>query len=234
MGASAMPFQIKESALVHVVDDDASLRGALEALFETVGLETQTYGAAADFLTASLPDRPGCVIVDIRLPDMNGLEFQAQLTRMGVQLPVVVITGYGDIPMSVRAMKTGAVDFLTKPFRDQDMLDAVTAAIERDRQRRKVDGNVSQLQRRFGTLTPREQEVMLLVAAGKMNKQVAGDLRIAEITVKIHRGAAMRKMNARTLADLVRMAEKSSSQSRCESRLVLYTCIVPRAAVHVI
>ncbi len=202
-----MPFQIKESALVHVVDDDASLRGALEALFETVGLETQTYGAAADFLTASLPDRPGCVIVDIRLPDMNGLEFQAQLTRMGVQLPVVVITGYGDIPMSVRAMKTGAVDFLTKPFRDQDMLDAVTAAIERDRQRRKVDGNVSQLQRRFGTLTPREQEVMLLVAAGKMNKQVAGDLRIAEITVKIHRGAAMRKMNARTLADLVRMAE---------------------------
>jgi FixJ family two-component response regulator len=202
-----MPFQIKESALVHVIDDDASLRGALEALFETVGLETQTYGTAADFLTASVPDRPGCVIVDIRLPDMNGLEFQTQLARMGVQLPVVVITGYGDIPMSVRAMKTGAADFLTKPFRDQDMVDAVTAAIERDRQRRKLDGRVSQLHQRFGTLTPREQEVMLLVTAGKMNKQVAGDLRIAEITVKIHRGAAMRKMNARTLADLVRMAE---------------------------
>jgi FixJ family two-component response regulator len=207
MGASAMPFQTKERALVHVVDDDVSVRGALEALFETVGLETQTYEAAADFLAASLPDRPGCVVIDIRLPDMNGLEFQAKLTWMGVRLPVVVITGYGDIAMSVRAMKTGAVDFLTKPFRDQDMLDAVIAAIERDRQRRTVDTSVSQLQQRFGTLTPREQEVMLLVAAGKMNKQVAGDLRIAEITVKIHRGAAMRKMNARTLADLVRMAE---------------------------
>jgi len=202
-----MPNEIKASAVVHVVDDDASLRGALENLFETVGLETRTYGAAHDFLAASLPDIPGCIVIDIRLPDMNGLEFQEQLTRMGVRLPVVMITGYGDIPMSVRAMKRGAVDFLPKPFRDQDMLDAVIAAIERDRERRTVDDDVSQMQQRFGTLSPREQQVMLLVAAGKMNKQVAGDLGISEITVKIHRGAAMRKMNARTLADLVRMAD---------------------------
>ena len=138
---------------------------------------------------------------------MNGLEFQAQLTQMGVRLPVVMMTGYGDIPMSVRAMKRGAVDFLPKPFHDQDMLDAVMAAIERDRQRRTVDGDISQMQQRFETLSPREQQVMLLVTAGKMNKQVAGDLGISEITVKIHRGAAMRKMGARTLADLVRMAE---------------------------
>jgi FixJ family two-component response regulator len=190
-----------------VVDDDASVRGALEGLFDSVGLDTQTYAAALDFLATRLADKPGCVVIDVRLPDMNGLEFQARLTQMGVRLPVVMMTGYGDIPMSVRAMKRGAVDFLAKPFRDQDMLDAVMAAIERDRQRRKADDDVSQMQQRFETLSPREQQVMLLVTAGKMNKQVAGDLGISEITVKIHRGAAMRKMTARTLADLVRMAE---------------------------
>jgi FixJ family two-component response regulator len=202
-----MPSQKNERAIVHVVDDDASMRGALESLFDSVGLGTQTYAAAGDFLATSLADRPGCIVIDIRLPDMNGLDFQAQLSRMGVRLPVVMMTGYGDIPMSVRAMKRGAVDFLPKPFHDQDMLDAVMAAIERDRQRRTVDGDVSQLQQRFATLSPREQQVMLLVTSGKMNKQVAGDLGISEITVKIHRGAAMRKMGARTLADLVRMAE---------------------------
>jgi FixJ family two-component response regulator len=202
-----MPSEKNERAIVHVVDDDASMRGALESLFDSVGLGTQTYAAAGDFLAASLADRPGCIVIDIRLPDMNGLDFQAQLSRMGVRLPVVMMTGYGDIPMSVRAMKRGAVDFLPKPFHDQDMLDAVMAAIERDRQRRTVDGDVSQLQQRFATLSPREQQVMLLVTSGKMNKQVAGDLGISEITVKIHRGAAMRKMGARTLADLVRMAE---------------------------
>jgi FixJ family two-component response regulator len=202
-----MPSEKNERAIVHVVDDDASMRGALESLFDSVGLGTQTYAAAGDFLATSLADRPGCIVIDIRLPDMNGLDFQAQLSRMGVRLPVVMMTGYGDIPMSVRAMKRGAVDFLPKPFHDQDMLDAVMAAIERDRQRRTVDGDVSQLQQRFATLSPREQQVMLLVTSGKMNKQVAGDLGISEITVKIHRGAAMRKMGARTLADLVRMAE---------------------------
>jgi FixJ family two-component response regulator len=203
----AMLSRTNERAIVHVVDDDASMRGALESLFDSVGLGTQTYAAAGDFLATSLAERPGCIVIDIRLPDMNGLDFQAQLTRMGVRLPVVMMTGYGDIPMSVRAMKRGAVDFLPKPFRDQDMLDAVMAAIERDRQRRTLDGDVSQLQQRFATLSPREQQVMLLVTSGKMNKQVAGDLGISEITVKIHRGAAMRKMGARTLADLVRMAE---------------------------
>jgi FixJ family two-component response regulator len=202
-----MPSRNSERALVHVVDDDASMRGALAGLFDSVGLDTQTYAAAREFLATNLADKPGCIVIDIRLPDMNGLDFQAQLSETGVRLPVVMMTGYGDIPMSVRAMKRGAVDFLSKPFHDQDMLDAVMAAIARDRQRRMVDGDVSQLQQRFGTLSPREQQVMLLVTAGKMNKQVAGDLGIREITVKIHRGAAMRKMGARTLADLVRMAE---------------------------
>jgi FixJ family two-component response regulator len=202
-----MPFETNNRAVVHVVDDDPSLRGALESLFDSVGLETRTYGAARDFLDASLADEPGCIVIDIRLPDMSGLEFQTQLTQLGVRLPVIMMTGYGDIPMTVRAMKRGAVDFLPKPFRDQDMLDAVMAAIERDRQRRTVDEGASRMRQRFETLTPREQQVMMLVTTGKMNKQVAADLGISEITVKLHRGAAMRKMGARTLADLVRMAE---------------------------
>jgi FixJ family two-component response regulator len=199
--------QASDRAIVHVVDDDASMRGALESLFDSVGLETQSYAAARDFLAADLGDRPGCIVLDIRLPDINGLDFQSQLSATGIRLPIVMMTGHGDIPMSVRAMKHGAVDFLSKPFHDQDMLDAVLAAIERDRRRRAVDGGVSQLQQRFATLSPRERQVMMLVTSGKMNKQAAGDLGISEITVKIHRGAAMRKMNARTLADLVRMAE---------------------------
>jgi FixJ family two-component response regulator len=202
-----MPFETNNRAVVHVVDDDASLRGALESLFESVGLATRAYGMASDFLNARVGDEPGCIVIDIRLPDMSGLEFQAQLTRMGVRLPVIMMTGYGDIPMTVRAMKRGAVDFLPKPFRDQDMLDAVMVAIERDRQRRAADGDASRMRQRFETLTAREQQVMMLVTTGKMNKQVAGDLGISEVTVKLHRGAAMRKMGARTLADLVRMAE---------------------------
>ena len=202
-----MPSPMSERAVVHIVDDDASMRCALEGLFESVGLETRTYAAAGEFLAARPVDKPGCIVIDVRLPDMNGLDFHAQLIQSGVRLPVVMITGYGDIPMTVRAMKRGAVDFLSKPLHDQDMLDAVMAAIERDRRRRTVDGDVSQMRQRFGTLSPREQQVMLLVTAGKMNKEVAGDLGISEITVKIHRGAAMRKMGARTLPDLVRMAE---------------------------
>jgi FixJ family two-component response regulator len=207
MGACAMPCQTNERAIVHIVDDDPSMRGALGGPFDSVGLEAQTYAAAREFLATSISDRPGCIVIDIRLPDMNGLDVQVQLTEMGVRLPVVMMTGHGDIPMSVRAMKRGAVDFLPKPFHDQDMLDAVMSAIERDRQRRTVEGDVSQMQQRFGTLSPRELQVMLLVTAGKMNKQIAGDLGISEITAKIHRGAAMRKMGARTLADLVRMAD---------------------------
>jgi FixJ family two-component response regulator len=196
-----------EKPLVHIVDDDASMRGALEALFDSVGLQTQTYAAAKDFLSSNLSDRPGCIVLDVRLPDMNGLEFQTRLIQIGVGIPVVMMTGFGDIPMSVHAMKHGAVDFLPKPFRDQDMLDAVLAAIERDRQRRIIENDFSQLKERFETLSPREREVMWLVTAGKMNKQVAGDLGITEITAKIHRGAAMHKMGARTYADLVRMAD---------------------------
>jgi FixJ family two-component response regulator len=202
-----MPLQTSDKAIVHVVDDDASLRDALEGLFESVGLETRTYGTAREFLDAKRADEAGCIVIDIRLPDMNGLEFQSRLVQLGVGLPVVMMTGYGDIPMSVRAMKSGAVDFLAKPFHDQDMLDAVTSAIERDRQRRKEAENLSRIRHRFETLSPREREVMLLVTSGKMNKQVAGDLGVSEITAKIHRGAAMRKMEARTLTDLVRMVE---------------------------
>ena len=202
-----MQSATNEKPLVHVVDDDASMRSALEGLFDSVGLQTETYATAEDFLSAKLTDRPGCIVLDVRLPGVNGLEFQGRLTQIGVGIPVVMMSGYGDIPMSVHAMKHGAVDFLPKPFRDQDMLDAVMAAIERDRQRRVVENDVSQLRQRFGTLSPREQEVMMHVTAGKMNKQVAGDLGISEITVKIHRGAAMHKMSARTYAELVRMAD---------------------------
>jgi FixJ family two-component response regulator len=205
--APAMPSRQTEKAIVHIVDDDASMRSALADLLESVGLGTQTYATAHDFLRANLAGNPGCIVIDVRLPDMNGLEFQVQLIEIGVRLPVVMMSGHGDIPMSVRAMKHGAVDFLAKPFRDQEMIDAVQAAIERDRKRRIEDSEVSQMRQRFETLTTREQEVMRLVTRGKMNKQVAGDLGISEVTVKIHRGVGMRKMGARTLADLVRMAD---------------------------
>jgi FixJ family two-component response regulator len=206
-----MPFQPIERPLVHVLDDDAWIRDALVRLFDSIKLETRTYATARDFQAAKLPDKPGCVILDIRLPDMNGLDFHARLTDLGVLLPVVIMTGHGNIPMTVRAMKRGVVDFLEKPFDDQEMIDAVVGAIERDRQRRGLRDKISQIQQRFGTLTTREHEVMLLVTAGKMNKQVAGDLGIQEITVKLHRGAVMRKMAARTFADLVRMAEALKS-----------------------
>jgi FixJ family two-component response regulator len=205
--ALAMPVETNDGVVVHVVDDDASLSSALEGLFAAVGLTTRTYGTARDFLNSGFTDTPGCIVIDVRLPDMNGLAFQAKLAQAGVRLPVVMMTGYGDIPMTVRAMKGGAVDFLPKPFRDQDMIDAVLAAVERDRQQRAAAGNLSQIQQRFATLSARQQQVMLLVTAGKLNKQVAGDLGIREITTKIHRSVAMRKMGARTLADLVRMAE---------------------------
>ena len=205
--ALAMPVEMNDGVVVHVVDDDAALRSALAGLFATVGLVTQTYGTAREFLSSGFTDAPGCIIIDIRLPDMNGLAFHAKLAERGVRLPVIIMTGYGDIPMTVRAMKGGAVDFLPKPFGDQAMIDAVLAAVERDRQQRAAKSNLSQIQERFATLSARQQQVMLLVTAGKLNKQVAGDLGISEITTKIHRRLAMRKMGARTLADFVRMAE---------------------------
>jgi FixJ family two-component response regulator len=196
-----------DRAIVHIVDDDESLRRALDRLFRSVSLETRTYGAAREFVDARRPDLPGCIVLDVRLPGISGLEFQAQLADLGINLPVVLITGHGDIPMTVRAMKAGAVDFLPKPFRDQDMLDAVNTAIDRDRSRRATERLTADLKDRFATLSSREQQVMMLATAGKMNKQIAGDLGLSEVTVKIHRGAAMRKMRARTLADLVRMAD---------------------------
>ena len=200
-------LEANENALVHVVDDDPSMRAALKELFLTVGLATSPYGTAQEFLNSGFTDSLGCIVIDIRLPDINGLEFQTQLTEAGVHLPVVFMTGYADIPTSVRAMKHGAVDFLAKPFRDQDMLNAVAAAIECDRQRRNSDVSVSSIRQRFAKLSHRQQQVMLLVTAGKMNKEVAAELGISEITAKIHRGMVMKKMVARTFADLVRMAD---------------------------
>ena len=207
-----MQLQPDHKAIVHVVDDDASIREALQNLFLSMGLEARTYATARDFVAAGVSDSPGCLVIDIRLPDINGLDFQVRLTQTGVRLPVVMMTGYGDIAMSVRAMKSGAVDFLPKPFKDQDMLDAVLAAIERDRQQRAVDVDISKVREPFETLSAREQQVMRLVTAGKMNKQVAADLGISEVTVKIHRASVMRKMGARSLADLIRMADVVSSR----------------------
>ena len=196
-----------EEPIVFVIDDDAPMREALGNLFRSVGLQVEVFGSASEFLQSKLPDVPSCLILDIRLPRVSGLDFQAELADAGIHIPIIFMTGHGDIPMSVRAMKAGAVDFLTKPFRDQDMLDAVTTAIERDRGSRNEARILSDLHALFATLTPREREVMALVTAGLMNKQIAAEIGIAEITVKIHRGHIMRKMAAKSLADLVRMAQ---------------------------
>ncbi len=196
-----------DTAVVHIIEDDASLREAIDSLLRSVGLTTRSYGSVQSFLSADRPVAPGCLLLDVRLPGMSGLDFQTSLADHDVHLPAIMMTGHGDIPMTVRAMKAGAIDFLTKPFRDQDMLDAVNAALEKDRRRRDGDRDTATLRSKYETLTPREQQVMALVTAGKMNKQVAADLNLSEITVKIHRGSAMRKMAARSLADLVRMAE---------------------------
>jgi FixJ family two-component response regulator len=209
IGRSTSPRNVAsaEEPIVYVVDDDASVRDALRSLFRSVGLRVEVFGSAPEFLQSKLPDVASCLILDIRLPRLSGLDFQVDLARAGIHIPIIFMTGHGDIPMTVRAMKAGAVDFLTKPFRDQDMLDAVTAAIERDRNSRDEAKILSDLRARFGTLTSREREVMALVTAGLMNKQVAAEIGIAEITVKIHRGQIMRKMAAKSLADLVKMAQ---------------------------
>jgi FixJ family two-component response regulator len=192
---------------VFVIDDDEDMRSALGNLFRSVGHEVKLFGSAAEYLQDASSDAPGCLVLDVRLPGMSGLDFQNKLASANAHIPIVFMTGHGDIPMSVRAMKAGAVDFLAKPFRDQDMLDAVTRAIEADRTRRSSQQATSGVRESFGRLSPREREVMTLVTRGLMNKQVAHELGLSEITVKLYRGQAMRKMGAGSLADLVRMAE---------------------------
>jgi len=201
-----------EEPIIYVVDDDASVREALGNLFRSVGLRVEVFGSGSEFLQSRLPDVASCLILDIRLPRLSGLDFQVELAKAGIDIPIIFMTGHGDIPMTVRAMKAGAVDFLTKPFRDQDMLDAVTAAIERDRASRNEARTLADLHAHFATLTAREREIMALVTSGLMNKQIAAEIGIAEITVKIHRGRIMRKMAAKSLADLVKMAQTLDMQ----------------------
>lgn len=201
------PSSAKDDPLVLIVDDDGGMREAVVDLLRSVGIESRAFGSTAELLAAAVPDRPGCLILDVRLPGLGGLEFQTRLESLGIALPIVFMTGFADVPMSVRAMKAGAMDFLIKPFRDQDMLDAVEAAILRDRARRRERTAALTVETQAATLTPREREVMAAVVKGRLNKQIAGDLGISEVTVKLHRGKVMRKMQVRSVADLVRKAE---------------------------
>jgi FixJ family two-component response regulator len=200
--------------IVYVVDDDRLMREMLSSLFRSVGLQAQLFGSAQELLQSELEDSPSCLVLDIRLPGLGGFDLQAELEKSNIEIPIIFLTGHGDISMSVRAMKAGAVDFLTKPFREQELLDAVTAALERDRKGRCEDTSHSDINDRFASLTPRERQIMALVTVGLMNKQVAGKLGISEQTVKIHRGNLMKKMRAKTLVDLVLMAENLGIRGR--------------------
>jgi FixJ family two-component response regulator len=193
--------------IVVIVDDDPLVRGAMDSLFRSVGLETRCHPSALDALASDLPDRVCCLVVDVRMPQVGGFEFQSRLAERGADVPIIFVTGHGDIPMTVKAMKAGAVDFLAKPFRDQDLLDAVDAALARSRELRAADRVLSDARTRYASLTPRERQVMAGVTRGLLNKQVAGELGIAEITVKLHRSSLMKKMGVRTLPDLVRLGE---------------------------
>lgn len=197
-----------DDAMVLIVDDDAMLRSALERLFRSIGMRVALFASAAELLAFEFPDVPTCLLLDVRLRGQSGLDLQVRLSRMGIQVPIIFLTGHGDIPMTVAAMKAGAEDFLAKPFREQDLLDAVTAALEKDRRRRSGTRKLDELRTHYQSLTPRESEVMGMVVSGLLNKQIAAELGITEITVKIHRRQAMRKMKARTFADLVLMAQQ--------------------------
>jgi len=203
-----------EEPVVYVVDDDAAARAAIQSLLHSVGLRAETFGSAQEFLASPRPDAPACLVLDVRLPGVSGLDFQRDLAARNVTIPIIFITGHGDIPMSVEAMKAGAMEFLTKPFRGQVLLDAIHKAIERDRAARQEESKTAELRQRLGTLTPREREVMQLVISGLLNKQIAAELGASERTVKIHRGQVMRKMQAESLPDLVRMAGKLGISAR--------------------
>ena len=203
-----------EQAIVFIIDDDASVRDAVTDLLRSVGLDAQSFGSPQEFLQSTRFDAPGCIVLDVRLPGSSGLEFQRTLIDSNVQLPVIFISAHGDIPMSVRAMKSGAIEFLTKPLHEQQLLDAIQAGIERDRARRREAKVVAELQERFESLTPREREVLALVITGRPNKQIAAHAKLSEMTVKVHRSQIMRKMEAKSLVDLVRMADKLGVSTR--------------------
>jgi FixJ family two-component response regulator len=203
-----------DQPVVFIIDDDASVRDALEDLLRSVGLAVESFASTQEFLQSKRPDAPGCIVLDVRLPGPSGLEFQRTLMKSKILLPVIFISGHGDISMSVQAIKAGAIDFLTKPLHEQKLLDAIQTGIERDRARRAEETDVAQLKERFATLTPREQEVLLIVVTGRPNKQIAADLKLSEMTVKIHRSQTMRKMRAKSLVDLVRMADMLKVSSR--------------------
>ena len=201
-----------QQTFIHIIDDDPSIRHALQGLLRSVSMASEGYASCIEFINAQKPDMPSCLLLDVRLPGMSGLEFQSQLTRLGIHIPVIVMTGHGDIPMTVQAMKAGAIDFLPKPFRDQDLLDAVNTAIAHDMTRRQAADSRAELAKRYQALSERERQVMHLVTAGRLNKQAAFELNLSEVTIKLYRAAVMRKMEARTLADLVKMSEKLGSE----------------------